>query len=66
MLYNLKNKIVINLDKLLYAEPVCRERNQYYLRFYLVDVDWQKSIGFDTEEELIEAMNELMEATKNV
>lgn len=70
MLYNLKNKIIINLDKLLYAEPfLCTGRNQYYLRLHLVDEQTSiscDSISFDTEEELIEAMNELVEATKNV
>ena len=60
MLYNLKNKIAINLDKLLCAQPWCK----YYLRFYLVDEII--NIEFDTEEEVIEAMNELVEATKNV
>lgn len=60
MLYNLKNKIVINLDKLLYAEPFYK----YYLRLCLVGEE--TSIEFNTEEEVIEAMNELMEATKNV
>lgn len=64
MLYNLKNKIIINLDKLLYAEPLCTGRNQYYLRIYFVGE--QTSIEFDTEEEVIEAMIELGEATKNV
>ena len=64
MLYNLKNKIVINLDQLLYAEPLCTGRNQYYLRFHFAED--QRSISFDTEEEVIEAMSELMEVTKNV
>lgn len=64
MLYNLKNKIIINLDKLLYAEPLCTGRNQYYLRFHLVEE--ATSIEFETEEEVIEAMNELVEVTKNV
>lgn len=60
MLYNLKNKIVINLDKFLYAERLYK----HYLRIYFVGE--QTSIEFDTEEEVIEAMIELGEATKNV